>query len=57
VIEEMLRLSDGARLVRLEIGKFFSGGIETAEQLDAAIAALREECERQIAEGKRVLIQ
>ena len=57
VIEEMLRLSDGARLVRLEIGKFFSGGIETAEQLDAALAALREECERQIAEGKRVLIQ
>jgi len=57
VIEEMLRLIDGARLVRLEIGRFFSGGIETTEQLDAAIAALREECERQIAEGRRVLIQ
>jgi hypothetical protein len=57
VIEEMLRLIDGSRLVRLEIGKFFSGGIETTEQLDAAIAALREECERQIAEGKRILIQ
>lgn len=57
VIEEMLRLVDGARLVRLDIGKFFSGGIETTEQLDAAIAALREECERQIAEGKRILIQ
>jgi len=48
---------DGARLVRLEIGRFFSGGIETTEQLDAAIAALREECERQLAEGKRLLIQ
>lgn len=57
VIEEMLRLIDGSRLVRIEIGKFFSGGVETTEQLDAAIAALREECERQIAEGKRVLIQ
>ena len=57
VIEEMLRLIDGTRLVRLEIGRFFSGGIETTEQLDAAIAALREECERQIAEGRRVLIQ
>ncbi len=57
VIEEMLRLIDGSRLVRLEIGRFFSGGIETTEQLDAAIAALREECERQLAEGKRILIQ
>ncbi len=57
VIEEMLRLIDGARLVRIDIGKFFSGSIETAEQLDAAIAGLREECERQLAEGKRVLIQ
>ena len=57
VIEEMLRLIDGSRLVRLDIGKFFSGGIETTEQLDAAIAALREECERQLAEGKRILVQ
>ena len=57
VIEEMLRLIAGTRLVRIDIGKFFSGGIETAEQLDAAIAGLREECERQIAEGKRILIQ
>ena len=57
IIEEMLRLMDGARLVRIEIGKFFPGGIETTEQLDAAIAGLREECERQIAGGKRILIQ
>jgi hypothetical protein len=57
VIEEMLRLIDGARLVRLDVGKFFAGGIETAEQLESAITALREECERQLAEGKRILIQ
>lgn len=57
VIEEMLRLADGSRLVRIDIGKFFSGGIETTEQLDAAISAMREECERQLAEGKRILIQ
>jgi len=57
VIEEMLRLVDGAKLVRIEVGKYFSGSIETTEQLDASIKSLREECERQIAEGKRILIQ
>lgn len=57
VIEEMLRLIDGSRLVKLDAAAFFSGGIETNEQLDAALSALREECERQLAEGKRILIQ
>jgi hypothetical protein len=57
VIEDMLRLIEGSRLVRLDVSAFFSGGIENTEQLDAAIAALREECERQLAEGKRLLIQ
>lgn len=57
VIEDMLRLIEGSRLVRLDVSTFFSGGIENTEQLDAAIAALREECERQLAEGKRLLIQ
>ena len=57
VIEEMLRLVDGAKLVRIEVGKYFSGSIETTEQLDASIKSLREECERQLAEGKRILIQ
>lgn len=57
VIEEMLRLIEGSRLVRLDVSTFFSGGIETTEQLDAAIEALREECERQLAEGKKILLQ
>ena len=57
IIEEMLRLMDGARLVRIEVGRYFSGSIDTTEQLDASIDSLREECERQIAEGKRILIQ
>ena len=56
-IEEMMRLIDGNRVVRLDVGKFFSGGIETEEQLNAAIDALREECERQLGEGKKILIQ
>lgn len=56
-IEELLRIVDGNRLVRVVAASFFSGGIETPEQLDAALAGLREECERLIGAGKKVLVQ
>lgn len=56
-IEEMMTLIEGNRLVKLEAGTFFSGGIETEEQLDAALSGLREECARLIGEGKKVLLQ
>jgi hypothetical protein len=57
VIVEMLKLLEGARIVRIEVGSFFSGAIETQEQLDSALGALREACERQIAEGKKIFLQ
>ena len=53
----MLRLIEGSRLVKLDASTYFTGGIETTEQLDSALSNLREECERQLAEGKRILIQ
>lgn len=56
-IEEMMRVIDGQRVVRVNVMPFFSGGIETEEQLDAALAGLREECERLIGEGKKILVQ
>lgn len=56
-IEEMMTLIEGNRLVKLEASTFFSGGIETEEQLDAALCGLREECARLIGEGKKVLLQ
>lgn len=57
VIDDILKLIEGARVVRLDIGQYFSGAIATQEQLDAALDALREACERQIAEGKKVFLQ
>jgi len=45
-IEEMVRVIDGQRIVRVSATTFFKGGIETEEQLDAALDGLREECER-----------
>jgi hypothetical protein len=56
-VEEMLRMVDGNRVVQVRVGRYFVGGIETPEALDAAIAALREECERHIGAGKKILVQ
>ena len=56
-IEELLRLVDGNRIVKVRIGTYFASGIETPEQLEAALAAFREECERLIGAGKKVLVQ
>lgn len=56
-IEEMLRILDGARIERVSASSYFSGGIETGEQLDQALAGLREECLELIAAGKKVLVQ
>ena len=35
---------------------YFAGGIETEEQLDAALAGIREECERLIGAGKKIVL-
>ena len=56
-VEDMMRIVDGNRVVRVSVSGFFSGGVETEEQLDAALQGLKEECERHIGAGKKVLIQ
>lgn len=57
VIEDLMRLLDGDRIVTVRLASFFSGGIDTEEQLDAALAALREECARHLGAGRKVLVQ
>jgi hypothetical protein len=56
-IEEMLRMVDGSRIEQLDIASYFAGGIETEEQLEAALEGLRERVAELIAAGKKVLIQ
>lgn len=56
-IEEMLRLVDGNRIVSVTASSYFSGGIETEEQLDQALAGLKEQCLELIGAGKKVLVQ
>jgi hypothetical protein len=56
-IGELHRIVDGDRIATVRLGGYFSGGIETEEQLDAALAGIREECSRLIGTGKKVIIQ
>ncbi len=56
-IAELHRIIDGERVATVRLGGYFSGGIETEEQLDAALAGIREECSRLIGTGKKVIVQ
>lgn len=56
-VEEMLRLVDGNRVVCVAASSYFSGGIETEEQLDRALSGLKEQCLELIGAGKKVLVQ
>ena len=56
-VAEVHRLIEGDRIVRVKVGSHFANGIDTEEQLDAALGSLREECVHYIAKNKRILIQ
>jgi hypothetical protein len=56
-IAELRRIIDGERIVSVSLGSYFGGGIETEEQLDAALDGVREECARLIGAGKKVIVQ
>ncbi|WP_030441358.1 BREX system P-loop protein BrxC [Actinoplanes subtropicus] len=55
-IYRMQQILEGERLVSLDIRPFFTGGIETEEQLKAALDGLREEILGMIGTGKKVVI-
>jgi hypothetical protein len=55
-IAEVRRIIDGERLATVNLGSYFGGGIETEEQLDAALEGIREECARLIGAGKKVVL-
>jgi hypothetical protein len=56
-IAELRRVIDGERIVSVSLGSYFGGGIETEEQLDAALDGVREECARLIGAGKKIIVQ
>jgi hypothetical protein len=56
-VAELRRIIDGERLATVSLGSYFGGGVETEEQLDAALDGIREECARLIGAGKKVIAQ
>ncbi len=56
-VAELSRIIDGERVVTVNVASYFAGGIESEEQLDAALDGVREACARLIGAGKKVLIQ
>jgi hypothetical protein len=56
-VAEVRRIVEGERLVAVSLGSYFGGGVETEEQLTAAIEGIREECLRLIGAGKKVIVQ
>jgi hypothetical protein len=55
-VAEVYRLVEGERLATVNLGGYFGGGVETEEQLDAALTGIREECARLIGAGKKVIL-
>ncbi|SBW20208.1 hypothetical protein FDG2_1623 [Candidatus Protofrankia californiensis] len=55
-IHRLQQAVGGDRLAAVRAAAYFAGGIETEEQLDAALSGLREECARLIGAGKKVVV-
>lgn len=56
-ISEVHRIVEGGRLATVMLGGYFAGGIETEDQLDAALLKIRDECSVLIAAGKKIVVQ
>lgn len=56
-IGELHRIIDGERIAMVSLDSYFGGGIETEEQLNAALEGIREECARLIGSGKKIILQ
>jgi hypothetical protein len=56
-VDAVLDSLDGGRIERISLRPFFTGGIETEEQLEAALDGIREECSRLIGEGKKIVVE
>lgn len=56
-VAEVHRLVEGDRVVVVKVAGHFNAGIDTTEQLDAALGGLRDECLHHIGKNKRIFIQ
>ena len=55
-ITRVHQIIEGDRMVTVRVQPYFRDGVDDVEQLNAALYGLREECERLIADGKKIII-
>ena len=55
-IRRVQEVLEGERLAAVQAQPYFGGGVETEEQLDAALQGLRDECLHLIGAGKKVVL-
>jgi hypothetical protein len=56
-VKEMLELIEGELLVTINVTEFFANRIETDEQLNTALTAIKQKVEKLLGQGKKVLVQ
>lgn len=56
-VGRLLDMLDGNRLARVDLRSYFTGGIDNEEQLDAALAGVREEIAALLAADKKVIVR
>lgn len=56
-IAEVHGILEGERLATVNVASYFGEGVETEEQLDAALTGIRDECARLIGAGKKIIVQ
>ncbi len=56
-IEAVHRSVAGERVVTISLQSYFADGVETEEQLNAALDGIREECERLIGSDKKIIVR
>jgi hypothetical protein len=56
-VDAVHQINDGDRIATVDAKPFFFGGVDDMEQLEAALTGLRDECERLIADGKKIVIR
>jgi hypothetical protein len=56
-IRKVQEILDGERLVAVQVQSYFGAGVDSEEQLDAALDGLRDECAKLIGAGKKVILQ
>ncbi len=56
-VEDMLTLIEGELLVTINATEYFAGRIETEEQLNTVLSAIKQKVEKLLSQGKKVLVQ